>query len=309
MPDTFLQVWRSIRLECPLATAFLAQQWVKDAYRRLTDTKTWSFLRAETEIVVNDQKTGAVGVTQGLATVTGGTLAFAAADLGRQFRVLGGNIYSVIAVAPPNGTLDRGFTGATSGAASALIFDGYVTMPADFRSILCIYDPDNNIQLQHWITEEQLNMWDPERTSVGTPHTFVSRRLASGLAAIEGRVQYELWPYSAGRKAYPMLYYTAPADLTDSYVFRGPLANRGDILRYGALAAAARWPGTEDRKNPFFSIMVSQHYEQLFRAELDRLQVIDEDIYPTWLERVSWIQPPREPFDAAYAQSHDWSSW
>src|SRR6476659_6606570 len=97
-PDTFGAAWRIVRLHCPLATPMLAQYWTKKAYTDICDEKAWSWLRAEGEFLLNAQKTGTCNVTRNSATVSGGTLSYAASDANRQFRTgTQGSIYTIIA--------------------------------------------------------------------------------------------------------------------------------------------------------------------------------------------------------------------
>ena len=277
---TFEDVWKGVLLHAPMASPFLARKWVQWAYTRAGELRPWSDLRVETEIVTTAQKTGTVTLTNGSTAVTGGTLALAASDLYRQIRVDSAPIYTLAAINAPNGTLDRAYTGPT-GSVTAFVLDAYVLAPADFARWDAVVDLENAWRLRHWQTEQWLDHVDPKREHSGAPRCLVSR-VTSPIAAILGRVTYELWPYVTDAKRMPTRYIKVPATLADTDTLRGPLGRRADILETGALSQCAKWPGVEGRKNPYFSLALSTDLRAEFDKEVGRLEVQDEDIYPTW---------------------------
>ena len=304
MADTFGKVWRQVRQHLPEAPPLLVRSWVEEAYRELSDQAAWGFLRAESEIIIDAQRSGTVDVTRKSATVTGVGLTFVSGDVGRQFRA-GTNqpLYTISSVDTGANTceLNRIYGGATESATSATILDAYVAMPADFQRPIAILDTDNGWQLHLWISEDELNAWDAQRSSTGTSWALVSRRFNSS-----DRAEFELWPYQTSDKNYPLYYIKRPADLTDATAFLQPLASRGDILKTGALWKASEWPGTSDFRNPYFNTVLAEMKKKQFMADIDRLMVLDQELYPTWLETVSWInRMPFAPIDAKFMQSHD----
>src|SRR4051794_12811082 len=118
-----------------MAGAGLAREWTQWAYNELIRARNdWSHLRAQSAISVLASRSGTVTVTTGSANVIAGTLTFIATDVGRNLRVPGvsGNaIYTILAVALGNATLDRPYA-EPSGSVTATVADIYVTMPADF---------------------------------------------------------------------------------------------------------------------------------------------------------------------------------
>lgn len=310
MADTFQKIWRQVRLHCPMAPALLAQEWVTEAYREVCDRGDFSWLRAETEILTSAQRSGTVNVTRGSLTVTGVGLTFVAGDATRQFRISTSQppyTIDTVNVGANTCALDRVFGGTTAAATTATILDAYITMPADFLRPIAMLDPSNGWQLHIWYTEDEINARDPQRSSTGTPWALVSRRLAT-ISALAGRVQYELWPYATTQRNYPLYYIRRAEDLTDTTSFLGPLANRADLLTTGALVKAALWPGLEGRKNPYYNPQIALMLEKKFQAGVDRLQVIDQEIYPTWWETVSMLRAPFAPIDSKFLQSHDFSA-
>lgn len=308
MPDTFADVWRAVRLHAPQVPALLAQDWVQTAYRHLCERRAWSWLRSENEILVNAQKTGTATVTRSSATVTGVGLTFAATDEGRQFRAgTNSSIYSIISVnvGLNTATLDRVFGGTTAAAADCTVLDAYVTMPVDFGRFVVVLDPANGWMLHVYETDDVLNARDPQRSSTGTPWALVSRRISSVTATIR-RAQYELWPYKTSAANYPYYYIRRPEKFAPSDPLPFLLQDRGDILKLGALAECCDWPGEREQRNPYYNQVLARMKKDQFNAEIDQLEVRDEEVYLTWLQTVDWTRRySMAPMDARFMQSHD----
>lgn len=302
--DTFGQAWRAVRASCPLAPPLLAQYWVKKLYQQVCGKRAWSWLRSENEIITNAPKSGTVTVTRGSNTVSGGTMAYATTDLDRQFRVgTSSPVYTITAASVSGYTLDRVY-GDVSGTNSATVLDAYINMPTDFLRFMSVVDTHNNWQLRIFMTSDELNQWDAQRSATGTPFGLFDRRLCT-VGTFIGQPQYELWPYGSSANNYPYYYVRKPEDLTDATTFLGPLSTQGNMLVTGALVEAARWPGLEDRKNPYFNPQLAVMLNKDFEEDLDRLEVQDEEMYMTWWETVYFNRFPFAPLDSRYMQSHD----
>jgi hypothetical protein len=282
---------------------------VKQAYNETCRRRPWSWLRAEAELIVNAATSGTCNVTRGSATISGGTLTYPASDVDRQFRVGSSSpVYTIIAVTVGvSYTLDRVYGAATALATGATVLDAYMTMPADFQRFIAVLDTVNNWQLHIWMTDDELNTWDPQRSATGTPWALASRRLKTqGTASLIGRAQYELWPYTLVDKNYPYFYARQPEALSDDTAFLGVLSTRGDLLLSLALSYAAEWPGTVDQRNLYYNAGLSASKRSQFNDDCDRLEVQDEEMYGTWLESVQLASRwPYAPFDSRFGQSHD----
>lgn len=305
MADSFELVRRRVMAQCPLAPALLAEMWVQDGYNLIADQRPWSWLRGEAAFLINDSRTGTVNVTNNSTTVTGVGMTFVAADADRQFRVGSGVPYSISTVNVGLNTcvLDRVYAGTTAAATSGRILDAYLTCPEDFGRFIGVLDPANNYSMHLWVTEAELNLWDPNRNNTGTPFAVVSRRLAS-TSALSGRIQYELWPYALSQRSYTYFYVKRPASITDSDTFLGPLRHRTDILLKAALVSASEWPGTLEQKNPYFNLGLAQYLRAQLDKQVDTLEVRDEEVYMTWME-MTGINRNFAPIDSKYMQNHD----
>lgn len=306
MAITFEQVWRAVQAHVPLAGALLSREWAQWAYNEYGIRRSWSHLRVESVITVADQKGGIATAVQGSPTIAGGTLVFAATDVGRQIRLGSIPIYTIIAVSVVGGTtatLNRPY-GEASGALAFTVLDAYVTMPLDFNRFTAILDPQNKWRLRWWISAEQLNAADPGRMSTGNASMLVNQNY-SPVPGFLGCPRYELYPYQTSARSYPMWYFRKGEIMNDDDVFIGPLANRAkDVLVPGALSRAAMWPGVDGKKNPYFNLQLAGAHMTEFNEKVVELQVADDDLY---YEDAPMVQYPYAgyPWDAAWLQSHE----
>ena len=292
MARTFREVCLAVQARVPLAPALLAADWVQGSYNQICGRKRWSWLRGESEFILSAVNSGTLTVVHGSATVTGVGITFAAADALRQFRI-SGPPYTILSVDLVLNTalLDRVYGGASAAASTGYVFDGYVTMPADFGSFIAVLDPTREDILDWWMTEDQLNATDPNRSETGDPRALASRRPATATSII-GRMQYEAWPYWVGSTTRPYRYYYSkrPATLTDDDYFVGPLRHRDDILILAAIEEAIEWPGPSlDKPNPYArDLRLAVRKAEKLERELLHLEREDEETYMTWLETVPW---------------------
>lgn len=285
----------------------LCRAWTQWAYNQFCDRRKWSNLRAQTTLVTNVQKSGVCAVVQGSSTVTGGTLTFAATDVGRQFRLSTIPIYTIIAVDVAGGTsatLQANYTEVTNAAAAANVLDAYVTLPEDFHSFLSVLDPANQWKLRWWISSDLLDLWDPARQSVSNP-VLLANQAFSPVPGMTGRPRFELYPYGIGFRTYPSWYFRKPQNLDDNETIVGPLARRAtEILLDGALSRCALWPGTEGRKNPYFSMALAEVHRGLFEEKIVELTVTDEELYFEGLPLTNFGYADF-PWTASWLQSHE----
>lgn len=294
MADTFGDVWRTARLYVQAPT-FLVREWTNAAYKELARARHWAFLRGELRLRINAARTvSPVTVTRGSATVTSAAL-FVAADEGRQFRIssLTLQVYTIQTFTDPSTiVLDLPYGDASSAVGSASLYDGFATMPADFESFRLIADPYNQRRLAYWIHEDQLNLLDPIRQTSDLGPRLLAARAPSTYTPTLGRVSYEYWPRPTADRSYPAFYNKQPARIDDTTTFTGVLADGADILLQGVLAHAAEWPGTPDRKNPYFDANLARAKRQEFLAGVQRLSLRDDDQYPDDLSKVHWERWP-----------------
>lgn len=293
MAQTFEDCWRTVLLYVPAAPPFLVREWVNVAWKQLANARNWSFLRGEGAITIAAPRTiTTVVVTQGSTTVTS-TGQFLAADAGRQFRIGRGATYTIVAVTDLNTiVLDRAWEDVDASAQTAIINDAYVVMPADFGSFRVIVDTYNRRRIAWWITEDQLLILDPDRSTSDTGIRSLVAQSFSTYPPTLGRVRYETWPRPTSARTYPMLYNKQAASLTDVSVFTGVLADGAQVVISGALSQAAGWPGTPDLPNPYFNRGIVTDRQTDFLNGIQRLSLKDDDQYADDLAKVHWERWP-----------------
>lgn len=274
MPMTFADCYRTVRLYASAAPVFLCREWVNAAWKSLASRRTWGFLRGDLAIVCRASRTLTVTVTQGSATVTSAA-AFVTDDVGRALRVGRGDTYTILAwVDAGTVTLDRVYVDVDA-VTTGTILDAYVTLPADFGSFLSVVDLTARRPVTWLATADQLDLWDPDRTTGGDPRAVVTTT-PSPVAATLGQVRVEVWPRQTSARILTARYAKQADRLTDTDTFTGVLADAGEVVIAGALAHAASWPGMTDLRNPYFDLRLAQAKKDEFEWGVQRLALKDD---------------------------------
>lgn len=305
MADSFGDVWRAVKLHVPGAGVFLCRDWVQSSYKQLCRKRPWSFLRGQLQIQIKASRAVACTVVIGSPVVTSAAL-FLSTDEGRQFQTNTFPSYTILQFLSTSSILlDQPFGVDMAGTApgvslptTGLVLDAYFTAPADFGRFIVIGDPYNQRRLAFWIDQDQLNILDPTRQAGDygprllasfSPSTYAGGILPSTL----GQIRYEYWPRPTQNRTYPAFYQKQAATLSDTDVFSGVLVNQAvDILKKGALAEAARWPGTADAPNPYYGMGSAQLLQKDFEDSLQRVGLLDDDHYANDLTHVHWERWP-----------------
>jgi hypothetical protein len=284
---TFGDVWRRVALQVPGAPASLCQEWVQSTYNTLLGTGHWAWLRATTVLTTQAQRTLAlVNFTQGSTAITSAAL-FLTTDVGRQIRIPNQTIYTIATVTNPSAA-DLTIPFAEPNAAtSARVQDYYLAMPADFRSIYSVTDMDLQRPIAWWISRDRLDLFDPARIASNNKLRVLASYELSLVPSLLGRVLYEGWPPATSVGQYQLMYFKRTDTLADDDAFQGVLSTYTDALVEGALSWAARWPGTTDKKNPYFNLQLAKLHADRFDAERQTLQVMDDDQYLMMLEQIN----------------------
>ena len=308
--QTFEQLWRFMMVyfpECPLP---IAQQCVNTAYSKGLRRGRWAGQRASSVFNIEAPIPGT-----GLRTTLGSTT-FINLDsvlepwdstmLGKQVVIDGvGPYYTILAVDTTtlNHTITTDIAASTTAAGQDYTIQQiYLTPPSDFASFLSVIDQENNWKLHLTYAQEQLDYFDGQRSTTGTP--FI---LAGGVpyATPSGetvpRPRFELWPRTAGVKSYPY-HYVKRLPLLSAASDRPIFPFVGDVLRHGALAELALWPGTKQLPNPYFDMQQHMMHRQIFEDGLKEIERDDQELAQTMISYHDNL--PFAPFDASWLQTH-----
>lgn len=277
---TYGDVWRSVALQVPAAPVTLIQKWVQQAYEQLVGRRHWVWLRRDAILATLAPRTLTTTFTNTSTAITSAAGFVVATDPGRQIRVGSGPIYTIASVSSTSAAvLTQAYQGP-SGVGSALIHDRYLVMPADFRSFFSVVNPAApSVPIAWWIGQDVLDLVDQQRSDTDSYFRVLASAKISLAPATLGRVLYEAWPAPTAAASYPLTYFARVDQLGDDDLFQGVLATQTLALEQGALAHAARWPGTETRKNPYFNLPLAQQLSKDFDLAVKALDLQDDDQY------------------------------
>lgn len=277
--QTFRDLWSLIALHVPSAPISLVQSWVQTSYDDLIGRRHWAWLRTDALLTTLAARAVTVTFTQGSLAITG-VAVFGPSDQGRQIRA-GNNtpIYTIDTVLNAGNATLTTLYGEASGAKAATIRDIYLPMPANFRSIHTVTDMTIQRPIAWWISKDRLDLFDPGRIASDTRFRVMAAASLSPVTSLLGRYTYEVWPYPTAAGSYILQYFKRTDALTDDDLFQGALATWTSVLQKGALAEAAKWPGTPTQKNPYFNLALAKTFEAQFDAACKALDVMDDDAY------------------------------
>lgn len=277
MAETFEGLWKKLMVYAPDCPLPLAQEFVNTAYSRALSAGPWEGLRAESGFIVSDPLSVTVSTTKNSATV--GCTSASANQVGLQLYVTHAPFYTIISATPGISlVLDRVWGGTTASQAGT-IQQVYLTTPSDFLHFLAVRDTDLNWRLRQGYTQEQIDVWDAQRAITGDAW-IVASVSSSPVTATLGVPRYELWPRPHAGKTYAYEYIKKPALMSaasDTPIF--PI--RGDVLKHGAMAELSLWPGTAERKNPYFNMDLGREFEGKFQLDLISCRREDQEIAQT----------------------------
>lgn len=307
--DTYQSVIGKVILRCPSAGPLLARAWVTDAFRRLAERHPWSWLIKQGQFITTaNYNAGRVTTTQGSVTVSGAATAWTTALIDRQFRLTTTTpIYTITAVdvGLQTLTLDLPWGAAAVTNSGYEIYTAYATAPADFNYFLTVWDPNFNWQLHTGIGQRELNTWDAQRSNRGQAYLVAPRDYYTPVGVTIPLPRFEIWPHVTSNYVLPFLYVARATDLEDPGAVL-PRYIRGDALMEMALAEAAKWPGTEDKKNPYFNATLAKMHDARSEYMLVELERQDEEISIQNLTYDSVTRLPWAPLpmDASFWQKH-----
>lgn len=312
--DTYDSIVNSLLLRCPLAGGQLAEQFINYSFRDIIERRKWSWSIAQSQFIFPAAVTaGTVTVTNNNNAVTGVGTNFLASMIGMQFRTSTLTpIYTITAVGSTTTlTLDQPWGADSASAQGYKIYIAYQIPPTDFHAFTTIFDPRFSWSLWTTVGQAELNTYDAQRASQGTPYVVADydyTNLAFGGAAITPALpRFEVWPHQQAAYVIPFMYERRFPDLNDSNG-EVPRFIPGNMILEGGLAQLARWPGPDaEHRNPYFNVNLAMSHSERYDKAVRQLEVQDDEVYG---RDVSYgIQdlpfcPYPFPVNASYLQLH-----
>lgn len=178
MATRFQSIVGKVKLRCPDAPQFLAEDWVRQAFSEISTYRNWSWLFSYSQFLIPAiYNTGTVTVTRGSTAVTGSSTVWTSDMVGRQFRIgVGSPIYTITQVLSNTALiLDQPYGGTSDSALDYQIILVYLTPPSDFVSFISVWDPNFNWQLVTDFSQNELNAADAQRGNVGNAYVLAWR--------------------------------------------------------------------------------------------------------------------------------------
>lgn len=282
---TFEELWNLVYLHASDAPPELVQTWTQYAYDTLLGKRHWAWMRQEANLSVQATSALEIAFLTGSATITSLAL-FTSSMVGRQLRVEQGPIYTIKTFTDASTMVLTEPYGGESATETATLHDRYLPMPADFRSFYSITDLSDQRPIVWWLRRDYLDLVDPARTQSNSRFRALLGYKVAEDDLYAGRMLYEAWPAPTSAGVYRAVYFKRTDSLADSDTFKGVLATNTEVLLDGALGRCARWPGTAQKKNPYFNLKLAAEHDERFKKACDDLQVMDDDQFLDMLEQV-----------------------
>ncbi|HUX16324.1 MAG TPA: hypothetical protein VMW52_07605, partial [Phycisphaerae bacterium] len=307
MAETFVQIWRQVKMYCHVAPPTLCRLWVKNRFEQVLDRRMWSFQWGTGCWNVKDPITGSATITQGSTQVDfpGGELPGDGTSIvGRQLVLNGQTPYYTIT---KNDSATQLFVDQAIVEPDAIDVDAEIVMAhfmsekSDFEKLISIVDRLNGWQFRRNVSLEEMNNVDAERSSVGPPMWLVPygfndaylAQLPAGVVDMYGQTvgstpqpYMEAWPRATGARPYPYAYKRRTGDLlSDGDTLPGFM--RGRVLLEGALSDLCSWPGTEVVRNPKYNPVSANVHEKHFEDGLLDMMFRDEQVTQRTLQWVA----------------------
>lgn len=193
MQETYSELWRALQLYSPVLPTALARQFVRSRFRDIRRKRLWSWRVAQSQFIIpNVITTGTVQITQNSPVVLGTGTTWDVSLIGRQFRAgINSPVYTIASVASAlQLTLDQPMGNASASGLGYQIFQCYLSPPSDFQDFLSVRDIVNNVRLALHVSQDQLDSWDAQRASSGTPYCIADFRYGSNptVGSVSGAV-------------------------------------------------------------------------------------------------------------------------
>lgn len=193
--DNFNTLSNRLLNRAPKIGIVLASQFINDAWRTLQSRRQWSWRRRSGCFSPpNQYSTGTA--TSNLAAgnptlITGSGTTWTVSMVGRQIRLSGYGFpyYTIVAVLSTTAILiDQPWAGPDQTNASYQISQLWYPVPSDWGAWYSITSPKDGYRLWTTVTEDELNVLDPQRTTSGQTYVVAFKDYTSQYGGIIGPI-------------------------------------------------------------------------------------------------------------------------
>lgn len=192
--DTLDTLSKRLLSRCPSVGIALSKQLINDCWHEIQGRYRWSWRTANGCFAPPQiYTTGTVSVdpVNNPYTITGVATAWVSSMTGRQIRPGGITqpYYTIVSVNSPTSiTIDSPWVGPAAVNSAYQMFQVYYPMPADFGYWRYVVDLRNACKLNTTTTQQELAVYDPQRTNFGQTYCVVFRDYAPTFGGIVGPV-------------------------------------------------------------------------------------------------------------------------
>jgi hypothetical protein len=257
----------------------LVRQWAFDVYAKLLSGSRWGWQRSVVQHTLAAKRAlASITLTPGSATVASAAL-FLASDVGKQLLVGSEPLLTIGAFVSTSQVTLRSVYSGTSTATAASVLEAFYVPPTGFQQFVLISDRTRKMPIPHWLSLEQIMLWDPARDQAGTPRGLIAHSLQTVTGSGTPSLWYEWWPRNTAGGSYELVMLLGPqtATLTDATELPAPLDDRAYLLKDGVLARCAMFPGTPSQKNPYFNLALAAALETQFQRGRADLAIVNDD--------------------------------
>jgi hypothetical protein len=281
----------------------MAQQFIRNSYRRVIDRRLWYGLLQKGQVnVPNAVTNGTVTVTNASAVVVGSGTTWDPSMVGRSFRVgFSTPIYRIASFQSPTQiTLDLVWGGPTQATVSYMVFQNIVSFGNNIKKLLAVVNQRQGYRMKLHMPQEVLNIYDTWRTTTGW--TFLVANYAP--SPVDGSPLFELYPAPTFQQSFPFLASVQPPDLIADGDYPAAWI-RTDVILYGAIPFALLFRG---KASPYYDPKTAEYFGKLHMAEVEKMARNDDNQYPQDL-RWEFSRYPFTQFGADWQQAHDIDAW
>jgi hypothetical protein len=177
--ETYAELWRELQLHSPILPTALAKKFIRARFRDLRRKRLWSWRIGQSQFIIPDVViSGKVNITQNSPQIVGVGTTWDTTLIGRQFRAgINSPVYTIVDVNSNTSlVLDQPMGNISASNLGYQIFLAFLTPPVDCQDLISVRDIFSNVRLTLHVNQEQLDSWDAQRASSGTPYCLADFR-------------------------------------------------------------------------------------------------------------------------------------